>query len=345
MDPDPHFDKLEQEMSEVKKLNTVLEQKLDAILSQLSMTGTSNLPPSHSPIPPSTSLHSESGPTSITPSLLKPSAPCDFDGDREKGRSFLNQCHLYFRLCPSHFHNDQIRIQWTLSFLKSGHAAVFANTVIRHEAETQMYRFADWTAFETEFSLQFLSLHEGATAHNILEGTSYYQGKWALEDYIDEFQMLLAASGYSDGLNVVLKFRCGLDVTIMDQIATMTIGRPADDCLQDWMKAARMIAQNRAANQAFHTATRTGHPSFPRPLMHPLTPKPVSKFAQPLTPQVLPFWQCRPAALADTLNLEEQEDLLQEIFSCRDAVQTSEVVESEVEGEEKLEQGFVMRNE
>ena len=391
MDPDPRLNQLEQEMSEVKQLNAVLEQKLDAILSRLTVTGTSNLPHPQPPIPPPTSPHSESGPTPMGHSSLKPSAPNDFNGDREKGRSFLNQCHLYFRLCPSHFPNDQFRIQWTLSFLKSGRAAIFANMIIRYEMEKQMFRFADWSAFEEEFTLQFLPLHEGAAARNTLEGTSYFQGKWALEDYIDEFQMLLAASGYSDGLNVVLKFRRGLDATIMDQIATMPIGRPADDCLQDWMSAARVIAQNRSANQAFHTATRTGNPFHPRPPTNPFTPKPLSRFAQPPTPQVQPFWQNHPSTqvasnapvpmevdatrhkksvpltcyrcgapghlanncpkrfdvrvLADSLSPEEQEELLQEIFARKDAVQTTELVESEVEVEEKLEQGFAVCNE
>lgn len=389
MDSDPRLDRLEQELNGVKQLNTSLEQKLDDILSRLNITGTANIP--HPPAPSPTPPHFEMDPTPTGHSPLKPSTPNDFDGDREKGRSFLNQCHLYFRLCPSHFPNDQIRIQWTLSFLKSGRAAIFANMVIRYETEKQMYRFVDWSAFEAEFSLHFLPLHEGAAARNTLEGTGYYQGKRALEDYIDEFQTLLAASGYSDGLNVVLKFRRGLDVTIMDQIATMPIGRPADDCLQDWMNAARVIAQNRSANQAFHTATRGGTSSQPRASTHPFAPKPLSRFTQPPAPQVHPFWQNRPSpqvasntpvpmevdatrhkksvpltcyrcgalghlanncpkrfdvrVLADSLSPEEQEEFLQEILARKDAVQTSEVLESEVELEEKLEQDFATRNE
>lgn len=389
MDSDPRLDRLEQELIGVKQLNNSLEQKLDDILSRLNITGTANIPhhSEPSPIPP----HIEMDSTPSVHSPLKPSTPNDFDGDREKGRSFLNQCHLYFRLCPSHFPNDQIRIQWTLSFLKSGRAAIFANMIIRYEMEKRTCRFADWLAFEAEFSLQFLPLYEGAAARNTLEGTGYFQGKRALEDYIDEFQMLLAVSGYTDGLNVVLKFRRGLDATIMDQIATMPIGRPADDCLQDWMSAARVIAQNRSANQAFHTATRTGNSFHPRPPTNPFNPKPLSKFTQPPTPQIHPFWQNRPPTqvasnapvpmdvdatrhkksvpltcyrcgapghlanncpkrfdvrvLADSLSPEEQEEFLQEIFARRDAVQTTELVEAEVEVEEKSEQGFVTRNE
>lgn len=57
---------------------------------------------------------------------VEPAQPSEFDGDRSKGRAFLNSCLLYLSFCSKDFPDDQARILWMLSFLKSGRAAVFA---------------------------------------------------------------------------------------------------------------------------------------------------------------------------------------------------------------------------
>ena len=30
---------------------------------------------------------------------VEPASPSDFDGDQEKGRAFINTCHIYFSIC------------------------------------------------------------------------------------------------------------------------------------------------------------------------------------------------------------------------------------------------------
>jgi hypothetical protein len=52
--------------------------------------------------------------TTTTSNRLKPGVPADFDGDRSKGRSFLNSCLLYISLCKSEFKDDQAIIMWIL---------------------------------------------------------------------------------------------------------------------------------------------------------------------------------------------------------------------------------------
>src|SRR6202035_5372738 len=47
---------------------------------------------------------------------LKPASPSDFDGDRTKGRTFLNSCELYVTLAPHQFADDQAKIMWAFSF-------------------------------------------------------------------------------------------------------------------------------------------------------------------------------------------------------------------------------------
>jgi hypothetical protein len=43
-----------------------------------------------------------------------------------------------------------------------------------------------------------------------LESDCYFQGKWNVEVYIDEFKDLVDLSGYMDPITIVLKFHCSL---------------------------------------------------------------------------------------------------------------------------------------
>jgi hypothetical protein len=48
---------------------------------------------------------------------LKPSPPPNFDGDRQKGKGFLNACQAYFRLRPDQFPDEQTKIQWAMTYM------------------------------------------------------------------------------------------------------------------------------------------------------------------------------------------------------------------------------------
>jgi len=193
-------------------------------------------------------------PSEVTP--LKVALPDSFDGTRSKGRAFLNSCRLYFALRSSSFPNDQVRILWTLTHMKSGRAAHFADRVIRHEAVPgNAEYFSDWNHFVREFESLFLPVHEATMAIIRLEGTQYFQGNRDLEDYLDELDTLLDLSGYSDPLTKVVKFRRGLEPHLQNRIAEMAAGRPQDNDLEAWKHAARRIDHNRLANEAFCLTT------------------------------------------------------------------------------------------
>jgi len=67
-----------------------------------------------------------------------------------------------------------------------------------------------------------------ADAINTLEESSYYQGNWTVDDYLDSFLVLTLDTRYTDSQTLVVKFHQGLKLNIQSQIATMPFGRPAD---------------------------------------------------------------------------------------------------------------------
>ena len=110
---------------------------------------------------------------------------------------------------------------------------------------------------------------ERVAAINVLETTTYFQGKWSVDDYLDQFCDLIYDSGYSDPKTVVVKFRRGLDCRISAALAGMAYGRPSDTDSEAWFRLAVQMDQNCAADEAFHVAYRQTFaptPAMNRPL-------------------------------------------------------------------------------
>jgi hypothetical protein len=199
---------------------------------------------------------------------LKPSRPPNFDGDRYKGKGFVNACQAYFRLCPDNFPDEQTKIQWAMTYMNQGRAQKWANRIYHWEsipANAGSSYFVDWDDFRSRFRTEFFPLHSDAAATNRLEGTTYFQGRRAVDDYLDDFRDLISDSGYSDPKTIVVKFRRGLNPAIADAVATMAAERPDDLDPEAWYEAVIRIDQNQAANAAFRSAHHVA--SQPKPLM------------------------------------------------------------------------------
>lgn len=219
-------------------------------------------------------------PTATVPprSRLKPATPGEYDGSRAKGRAFYNSCMLYMRLCTSEFPDDQAKINWVLSYMKGGRAAVWADRIVRYDSNNATPRFATWDLFASAFRSGFFPENEATDARMRLESSQYFQGKRSVDAYVDEFEDLIELSGYTDKLNTVVKFRRGLQPAIQDKIAETGKDRPGDDDPEGWYGSARMFDQNRRANEAFHSsATRRT----------PLTPSATPSTANPMRNQPL----------------------------------------------------------
>jgi len=102
--------------------------------------------------------------------------------------------------------------------MKARRAGRWATRKFEHEAKSRHLHFIDWTDFKDEFRKDFMPLDSEAAAVNMLETTSYFQGRRSVDDYLDQFKDLIEDSGYSDPKTIVVKFRQGLDGPRQDDL-------------------------------------------------------------------------------------------------------------------------------
>jgi hypothetical protein len=102
-----------------------------------------------------------------------------------------------------------------MSFMKTGQAAQWAHQELELEASQGLLWFVDWLDFEDEFWKDFTPLNAEASVVNILESTSYFQGWWSVDDYLDQFQDLIYDSGHTDHKTIVVKFWRGLHIVML----------------------------------------------------------------------------------------------------------------------------------
>ena len=108
---------LEASIDEMKSQNDATHELLQSLVERLGPAQAQN---AQSPVrrPPSTTTPS-AGRRNIS---LKPALPPDFSGDRNAGKAFLTSCRTYMRLCPEAFEDDDTKIIWAMSYMKSGRA-------------------------------------------------------------------------------------------------------------------------------------------------------------------------------------------------------------------------------
>jgi len=181
---------------------TMQLQQLTQLVANPSPLPVSNTPSLPVPSPP------VSPPSAPTARQTRPKLPCppDFGGKHHNGHAFLNSCSLYIYLAPEQFHNKEERILWALTFFKSGRAAKWSENMFRQEVNTGIFPIQTWRDFKQQFQVYFFLVNTEVDAINALEGTSYHQEGRTVNDYLDNFQILVPDAGYMDPQTLVVKF-------------------------------------------------------------------------------------------------------------------------------------------
>ena len=137
---------------------------------------------------------------------VKPTTLADFNRDYRKGHAFFNTCCIYFAIVRDLFPNDQACIHWVLSFsnwiMRPTLQTRYSNTRQRARGTTS----ETGTHLKKMFSDQFCPKNEQLMALTRLEGTSWYQAKDLVDDYIDCFQELIDLVEYDDNKTIIIKF-------------------------------------------------------------------------------------------------------------------------------------------
>lgn len=360
---------IEEQLTEAAKAHRITNKLISDILTKLN--GEKDQPPPTPtptvPIVPSVPTPTEEPPSNT--SGLRPANPSPFNGDRSKGRAFLNSCRIYMNLCRNLFPNDNTRIQWVLSYMNEGRAARFAQRIMLQEDKTGTPQFRSYAEFEQRFRENFCPLNDMMEAVTILESHNYYQRKRSVDEYVDEFEELVERAEYHDGAAVVMKFRHGLNPDIQNRIALLGEGRPTDTVLQEWVKAARRYDANVAANQAFEVTTKVKNPIvrnlFHNPIRQPSAYQvPQAAIPTPAVSHVVPMDIDRTKLKKSTtpivchrcmqpghisrdcprrydirfMTKDEKEDAIADLAASIDTL-TVETTQEEVEAEEETEEG------
>jgi hypothetical protein len=157
-------------------------------------------------------------------------------------------------LAPQQFTNETSKVHWALSYMKAGRASLYADRVLRYKAKNGVPQYLSWFAFREDFVKTFCPKSKAQRALTQLETVEYHQGCRTVVEYTGEFRDLIKLAGYTDRLAIIIKFCCGLSWEIQDQVATMPVGQPADDKLEDWYEAAALCDENQITNAAFFSA-------------------------------------------------------------------------------------------
>jgi hypothetical protein len=155
---------------------------------------------------------------------IKPSPPMEFNGDRTKAKAFWNSVELYIHLAPQQFESEYVTIAWVFSFMKSSHAALFVDCILRHEARMGSPRFTTFAGLKLVFINEFFPKNESHRTLMTLETMNYYQGKQTMDEYVDSFKDLIDLVGYTKGVAIVMKFQHRLRHNIQDQIVQLANG-------------------------------------------------------------------------------------------------------------------------
>ena len=157
----------------------------------------------------------------------------DFSGDCNTRQAFLNFCMLYIHLALEQFSCKEKKALQALIFFKSSCMAKQSKNLFCQETDTGFFPIQTQTNFEAQFKAQFFLVNTEVDAVNTLEGFSYHQGTWTVNNYLDTFQLLISNTDYTDLQTLMVKFCQGLRIGIQNQIVIMLYRYPSDIDLED----------------------------------------------------------------------------------------------------------------
>jgi hypothetical protein len=130
---DKRFQQIEKRLNEQVEATRAMNETLNKFSIVMSNISNIEAAKSIAPPPPVSPPLVTTPLQASQPSRVKPGIPSNFDGDRGQGRTFITSCELYISLTASDFIDEQVCIDWALSYFKGRRAASFAERILQQE--------------------------------------------------------------------------------------------------------------------------------------------------------------------------------------------------------------------
>lgn len=139
--------------------------------------------------------------------------PDKFDGNRALYRGFINQLQLTFKMSPSRYASDHVKIA-TLGSLLKGDALAWYNPFIEHPEKHQL-TLSTWRDFLAVMNTMFSDPDLESVAESKIRALS--QGRSTAASYSSRFKQLAADLTWNDAA-LISQLRSGLSNAVKDML-------------------------------------------------------------------------------------------------------------------------------
>lgn len=196
------------------------------------------------------------------PSEIKIGSPNDYDGNSETALQWFNSVTVYLILNKHIYDDDTNRIIFALSFMKSGPAAAWANTIneeaLRQKPNGARMGWGSWPAFDAAFKASFTY---GDTQAKALDGLQTLKQTGSIEEYIGKFRILAARSGIKENIPLIGYFRVGIKHALMQKIYAIEY---VPTTIEGWYTKASTFENNWKMANAVHDNNTSNSYQKPR---------------------------------------------------------------------------------
>ena len=169
--------------------------------------------------PPTTPATPSAASMKIT--KIRIGCPNEYDGKAETAQAWLDSVRLYLLINHTLYYNDDRKIAFTLSYMKKGSAAIWAEVHCQQGLAT--LSFGMFAQFQQDFENTFVDTNAAREAMNWLSTTRINSGE-QLQGYINTFKLNVVRTKYDevkDAATLISYFSAGVPTWIMHRIQAM----------------------------------------------------------------------------------------------------------------------------
>ena len=147
--------------------------------------------------------------------------PNEYDGKAETAQAWLDSVQLYLLINHALCYDDNRKITFTLSYMKKGSAAIWAE--VCHQQGLATLSFGTFTQFQTDFKTTFVNTNVARETMNWLS-TTRINSREQLQEYINMFKLNVGCAKYDklkDAATLISYFSTGAPTWIMHRIQAM----------------------------------------------------------------------------------------------------------------------------